>query len=94
MLYTMYFREKIEVIMTDANLSDDDRNILIETLVPYVISYRALAGLNDDRIKEILEKLEKAGQLDELTELLEEKAENVDFTPMDNLDDENISMVY
>lgn len=90
----MYFREKIEEIMADANLSDEDRNILVDTLVPYVISYRALSGLKDDKIKEILEKIEKAGQLDELTELLEEKEEYVDFTPTDNLDDDNISMVF
>lgn len=90
----MYFREKIEEIMADANLSDEDRNKLVDTLVPYVISYKALSGLKDDKIKEILEKIEKAGQLDELTELLEEKEEYVDFTPTDNLDDDNISMVF
>ena len=90
----MYFREKIEEIMADANLSDEDRNILVDTLVPYVISYRALSGLKDDKIKDILDQIEKAGQLDELTELLEEKEEYVDFTPTDNLDDDNISMVF
>ena len=90
----MYFREKIEEIMADANLSDEDRNILVETLVPYVISYRALAGLKDEKIKEILVKIQQAGQLEELTELLEEKEEYVDFTPTDNLDDDNVSMIY
>ena len=43
--------------MADANLSDEDRNILVETLVPYVLSYRALSGLKDEKIREILEKL-------------------------------------
>lgn len=90
----MYFRERIEEIMADANLSDEDRNLLVDTLVPYVISYKALAGLKDDRIKEILDKIEKAGQLNELTELLEEKEENVDFTPTDNLDDNSLTMIH
>jgi hypothetical protein len=90
----MYFRERIEEIMADANLSDEDRYLLVDTLVPYVISYKALAGLKDDRIKEILDKIEKAGQLNELTELLEEKEENVDFTPTDNLDDNSLTMIH
>lgn len=90
----MYFREKIEEIMSDANLTDEDRNILVDTLVPYVLSYRALSGLEDERIKEILGKLNKAGQLEELTELLEEKAGHVDFTPTDNIDDDSISMIH
>lgn len=90
----MYFREKIEAIMADAYLSTEDRNILVDTLVPYVLSYRALAGLKDDKIKEILEKIEEAGQLDELTKLLREKEKYVDFTPTDNFDDDNISMIH
>ena len=90
----MYFRENLERIMADANLLDDERNLLVDTLVPYVWSYSALSGLKDDRIKEILGKLDKAGQLEELNELLEEKAEYVDFTPTDNIDDDNISMIH
>lgn len=90
----MYFREKIEEIMADANLSNEDRNILVDTLVPYVISYRALSGLKDEKIKEILEKIEEAGQLDELTELLEKKETYVDSTPTDNIDDDNISIIH
>lgn len=90
----MYFREKIEEIMADANLSNEDRNILVDTLVPYVLSYRALSGLKDKKIKEILEKIEESGQLDELNELLKEKEEYVDFTPTDNFDDDNISMIH
>ena len=90
----MYFREKIEEIMADANLSNEDRNILADTLVPYVISYRALSGLKDEKIKEILEKIEEAGQLDELTELLEKKEKYVDSTPTDNIDDDNISIIH
>ena len=90
----MYFREKIEEIMADANLSNEDRNILVDTLVPYVLSYRALSGLKDRKIKEILEKIEESGQLDELNELLKEKEEYVDFTPTDNFDDDNISMIH
>lgn len=90
----MYFRENLERIMADANLLDDERNLLVDTLVPYVLSYSALSGLKDDRIKEILGKLDKAGQLEELNELLEEKAEYVDFTPTDNIADDNISMIH
>jgi hypothetical protein len=90
----MYFRENLERIMADANLLDDERNLLVDTLVPYVLSYSALSGLKDDRIKEILGKLDKAGQLEELNKLLKEKAEYVDFTPTDNIDDDNISMIH
>lgn len=90
----MYFRANLERIMADANLSDDERNLLVDTLVPYVLSYSALSGLKDVRIKEILGKLDKAGQLEELNELLEEKTEYVDFTPTDNIDDDNISMIH
>lgn len=89
----MYFREKIEIIMSDANLSDEDKNLLVETLVPYVLSGKALSGLEDIRIRDILEKLDESGQLNELTSLLEEKSLYVDSTPTDNLDDNNISMV-
>jgi len=88
----MFFRENLERIMADANLLDGERNLLVDTLVPYVLSYSALSGLEDDRIKEILVKLDKAGQLEELTELLEEKAEH--FTPTDNIGDGSISMIH
>ncbi len=33
-------------------------------------------------------------RIDELTELLLEKEENVNFTPTDNLDDNNLTMIH
>lgn len=89
----MYFREQIEIIMADANLSEADRNVLVEKLTPYVLSYNALSALNDDCIKDILRKIEEAGQLEELQDLLEKKSHFVDDTPTDDIDD-GLSMVH
>ena len=69
----MYFRERLENIMEDANLPKDDRNFLVEKLTQYVLAHNALAGLEDKSIKDVLKKLEDADLLDELKELLEEK---------------------
>ena len=38
----MEFRKKIESIMTEANLTEDDKNLLMEVLIPRVLSYGAL----------------------------------------------------
>ena len=89
----MYFRENIERIMADASLSDVDRNILVDKLTPYVLSYDALNALNDDSIQDILRKIEDAGQMEELQKLLEEKSHYIDDTPTDNMDD-GLSMVH
>ena len=88
----MYFRERLENIMEDANLPKDDRNFLVEKLTQYVLAHNALAGLEDKSIKDVLKKLEDADLLDELKELLEEKTQFVDDSPTDNINDD-ISMV-
>lgn len=79
--------------MADANLSESDRNILVEKLTPYVLSYNALNALDDSSIKEILKKIEDAGQLTELQDLLEVKSQFVDDTPIDGKED-GLSMVH
>lgn len=87
----MYFRERLERIMEDANLLKGDRDLLVEKLTQYVLAHNALAGLEDKSIKNIFKKFDDT-QLKELKELLEEKAQFVDDSPTDNINDD-ISMV-
>jgi len=89
----MEFRIKIEKIMEGAHLSSKDKNLLIEVLVPYVLSYKALMGLKDDRIKEIIEEIKRSGQEKEFSDLLESKSKHYDDTPLDMIND-GISMVH
>lgn len=70
----MYFRIEIESIMEKASLTSDEKNILVEKLTPYVLSYRALEALDDESINGIVKKIEEAQLKDEFTKLLEKKS--------------------
>ncbi len=83
----MEFRIKIEKIMADAHLTNDEKNLLIEKLVPYVLSYNALSGLNDNDIQGILTKIKNAGQEGAFHELLERKSSYIDDSPIDMIHD-------
>lgn len=89
----MEFRIKIEEIMEKANLTNDDKNLFVDVLVPYVLSYSALAGYDDKRVIEIISKIEENGQGDELRMLLESKSIHYDDTPTDMINDD-LSMVH
>ena len=79
----MVFREKIESIMADANLSEDEKNLLLEVLIPKVLSYNALNALGDEKIVEIVKKIKASGLYDDFYDLLEKKSQYVDDTPID-----------
>ncbi len=79
----MEFREKIESIMADANLSEDEKNLLLEVLIPKALSYNALNAIGDEKIVEIVKKIKASGLYDDFYDLLEKKSQYVDDTPID-----------
>ena len=83
----MEFRKKIESIMTDANLTEDDKNLLMEVLIPRVLSYDALNTDGDERISEIVKKIEQSGLYTEFYDLLESKSQHYDDTAEDMIND-------
>lgn len=83
----MEFRKKIESIMTDANLTEDDKNLLMEVLIPRVLSYDALNIDGDERISEIVKKIEQSGLYTEFYDLLESKSQHHDDTAEDMIND-------
>ena len=83
----MEFRKKIESIMTDANLTEDDKNLLMEVLIPRVLSYDALNTDGDERISEIVKKIEQSGLYTEFYNLLESKSQHYDDTAEDMIND-------
>ena len=83
----MEFRKKIESIMTDANLTEDDKNLLMEVLIPRVLSYDALNTDGDERISEIVKKIEQSGLYTEFYDLLERKSQHYDDTAEDMIND-------
>ena len=83
----MEFRRKIESIMTDANLTEDDKNLLMEVLIPRVLSYDALNTDGDERISEIVKKIEQSGLYTEFYDLLESKSQHYDDTAEDMIND-------
>ena len=56
----MDFLDRIERIATDSKLFDVERELLIDTLSKYVLSNNALAGLEDDTLKKVFDKIESA----------------------------------
>ncbi|MBR4848060.1 MAG: hypothetical protein IKV07_01730 [Bacteroidaceae bacterium] len=83
----MEFRRKIESIMTDANLTEDDKNLLMEVLIPRVLSYDALNNDGDERISEIVKKIEQSGLYTEFYDLLESKSRHYGDTAEDMIND-------
>lgn len=84
----MVFREKIESIMTNSNLSEDEKNLLLEVLIPKVLSYNALNAIGDEKIVEIVKKITASGLYDDFYDLLEKKSQYVDDTPIDMINDD------
>lgn len=84
----MEFRRKIESIMTEANLTEDDKNLLMEVLIPCVLSYNALNADGDERISEIVKQIEQYGLYTEFYDLLESKSRHYDDTAEDMINDD------
>ena len=84
----MEFRKKIESIMTEANLTEDDKNLLMEVLIPRVLSYGALNADGDERISEIVKQIEQSGLYTEFYDLLESKSRHYDDTAEDMINDD------
>ena len=84
----MEFRKKIESIMTEANLTEDDKNLLMEMLIPRVLSYEALNADGDERISEIVKKIGQSGLYTEFYDLLESKSRHYDDTAEDMINDD------
>ena len=83
----MVFREKIESIMAEANLSEDEKDLLLEVLVPKVLSYDALNAIDDGKIIEIVKKIKESQLYDDFYNLLEAKSQYVDNMPIDMIND-------
>ena len=73
--------------MEDANLSETEKNLLLEVLIPNVLSYKALDAIDDNKIIEIVRKIKESGFYDDFYNLLEEKSQHVDNTPIDMIND-------
>ena len=73
--------------MAEANLSEDEKNLLLEVLIPKVLSYDALNAIDDEKIIEIVKKIKESQLYDGFYNLLEEKSQYVDNMPIDMIND-------
>ena len=69
------------------NLTEDDKNLLMEVLIPRVLSYDALNADGDERISEIVKQIEQSGLYTEFYNLLESKSQHYDDTAEDMIND-------
>lgn len=90
----MDFRGRLEEIMTQANLLQDEKETLVERLTPLVLSRSGTAIFNEKSVEAILNKIDYAGLYKKLEKQLIEKEKSLNTTPTDNLDDESITMVF
>ena len=73
--------------MAEANLSEYEKDLLLEVLVPKVLSYDALNAIDDEKIIEIVKKIKESQLYDDFYNLLEAKSQYVDNMPIDMIND-------
>lgn len=87
----MYYRDQIEKIMSEAGFSDSERELFGEVVESYIFNGNGEKALGDERLKDLLSKIEKHGLFEELKNLLSRK---IDTSPKDPITGDDVSLAH
>ncbi len=91
----MYFREKLEEIMENAKLSYKEKERLMDKAIPCVLNKLDISLIiEDESLKSIINKIKESGQYDRFFKLLKEKSQHLDNSPLDNINENELSMTH
>lgn len=87
----MYYRDQIEKIMSEAGFSDSERELFGKVVESYILNGEGELALGDERLKDLLSKIEKYGLFEELKNLLSRK---IDTSPKDPITGDDVSLAH
>lgn len=87
----MFYKNQIEKIMSEAGFSDSERELFGEVVDIYILNGKGEKALGDERLKDLLSKIEKHGLFEELKNLLSRK---IDTSPKDPITGDDVSLVH
>ena len=87
----MFYKNQIEKKMSEAGFSDSERELFGEVVDIYILNGKGEKALGDERLKDLLSKIEKYGLFEELKNLLSRK---IDTSPKDPLTGVEVSLVH
>ena len=87
----MFYKNQIEKIMSEAGFSDSERELFGEVVESYIFNGKGEKALGDERLKDLLSKIEKHGLFEELKNLLSRK---IDTSPKDPITGDDVSLAH
>lgn len=87
----MFYKNQIEKKMSEAGFSDSERELFGEVVDIYILNGKGEKALGDERLKDLLSKIEKYGLFEELKNLLSRK---IDTSPKDPITGDDISLAH
>ena len=87
----MFYKNQIEKIMSEAGFSDSERELFGEVVDIFIINGKGEKALGDERLKDLLSKIEKLGLYEELKNLLSRK---IDTSPKDPITGDDVSLAH
>nr|WP_293487068.1 hypothetical protein [Prevotella sp.] len=87
----MFYKNQIEKIMSEAGFSDSERELFGEVVDICIINGKGELALGDERLKDLLSKIEKHGLFEELKNLLSRK---IDTSPKDPITGDDVSLAH
>ena len=87
----MFYKNQIEKIMSEAGFSDSERELFGEVVDIYILNGKGEKALGDERLKDLLSKIEKHGLFEELMNLLSRK---IDTSPKDPITGDDVSLAH
>ena len=87
----MFYKNQIEKIMSEAGFSDSERELFGEVVDIYILNGKGEKALGDERLKDLLSKIEKYGLFEELKNLLSRK---IDTSPKDPITGDDVSLAH
>lgn len=87
----MFYKNQIEKIMSEAGFSNSERELFGEVVDIYILNGKGEKALGDERLKDLLSKIEKHGLFEELKNLLSRK---IDTSPKDPITGDDVSLAH
>lgn len=87
----MFYKNQIEKIMSEAGFSDSERELFGHVVESYILNGEGELALGDERLKDLLSKIEKHGLFEELKNLLSRK---FDTSPKDPITGDDVSLAH
>ena len=87
----MFYKKQIEKKMSEAGFSDSERELFGEVVDIYILNGKGEKALGDERLKDLLSKIEKYGLFEKLKNLLSRK---IDTSPKDPITGDDVSLAH